>query len=100
MASSLKELLQQRDALEKAIADARKSEIAAALSKVRELVSEYGLTAQDIFSSRTGRSGKGKTTGKVAAKYRDPATGQTWTGRGKAPRWIEGKDRSQYLIKT
>lgn len=35
---------------------------------------------------------------KVAPKYRDPVTGQTWTGRGKPPAWIAGKDREQFLI--
>lgn len=99
MSQSLKDLLAQREALEKAILEARKSEISAAVAKVREIVAQYGLTAQDVFPSRTGKAGAGKGTGnKVAAKYRDPATGQTWTGRGKAPKWIEGKDRTQFLI--
>ena len=31
-------------------------------------------------------------------KYRNPATGETWTGRGKAPKWIDGQEREQYLI--
>ena len=35
---------------------------------------------------------------KVAPKYRDPATGKTWTGRGRAPTWLDGKDRAQFLI--
>lgn len=99
MTQSLKDLLQQREALEKAIAEARQNEIASAVTKVRELVAEYGLTAQDIFPGRAGKSAGAKSSGsKVAAKYRDPATGQTWTGRGKAPKWIEGKDRSQFVI--
>jgi len=99
MTQSLKDLLQQREALEKAIAEARQNEIASAVTKVRELVAEYGLTVQDIFPGRAGKSSGTKGTGsKVAAKYRDPATGQTWTGRGKAPKWIEGQDRSQFLI--
>ena len=38
MTASLKELLQQREALEKAISEARQSEISAAVTKVRELV--------------------------------------------------------------
>jgi len=97
MSQTYKELLQQREALEKAIAQARQNEIAAAVSKVRELVAEFGLIAQDIFPIRGGKSA-GKATAKVAPKYRDPATGQTWTGRGKAPKWIDGKDRTQYLI--
>ncbi len=99
MTQSLKDLLQQREALEKAIAEARQNEIASAVTKVRELVAEYGLTVQDIFPGRAGKSAGAKSSGsKVAAKYRDPATGQTWTGRGKAPKWIEGKDRSQFVI--
>ena len=99
MSQSLKDLLQQREALEKAIAEARKNEISAAVTKVREIVAQYGLTAQDVFPSRASKSAGLKSTGnKVAAKYRDPANGQTWTGRGKAPKWIEGKDRTPFLI--
>jgi DNA-binding protein H-NS len=99
MTQSLKDLLKQREALEKAIADARQNEIASAVTKVREIVAEYGLTAQDIFPGRAGKSAGAKASGnKVAAKYRDPATGQTWTGRGKAPKWIDGKDRAQFVI--
>jgi DNA-binding protein H-NS len=99
MSTSYKELLAQREALEQAIAKARQNEISAAVSKVRELVAEYGLTAQDVFPGRAAKSGAPKAAaGKVAAKYRDPATGQTWTGRGKAPKWIEGKDRTPFVI--
>jgi DNA-binding protein H-NS len=98
MSQTYKELLQQREALEQAIAAARKNEISNALAKVRELVAEYGLTAQDIFPSRGVKASSTKSVSKVAAKYRDPATGQTWTGRGKAPKWIEGLDRSPFVI--
>ena len=98
MSQSLKDLLQQREALEKAIAEARQNEISAAVTKVREIVAEYGLTAQDVFPGRAAKAAGTKAVSKVAAKYRDPATGQTWTGRGKAPKWIEGKDRAQFVI--
>jgi DNA-binding protein H-NS len=98
MSLSYKELLQKREALEQEIAQARQSEIASAVAKVRELVAEYGLTAQDIFPGRGGKTGAVKAVSKVAAKYRDAATGQTWTGRGKAPKWIEGKDRTPFVI--
>ncbi|MFP4829398.1 H-NS family nucleoid-associated regulatory protein [Paraburkholderia sp. BR10879] len=37
--------------------------------------------------------------GSSAAKYRDPKTGATWTGHGRAPAWIaNAKDRSKFLI--
>lgn len=98
MSQSYKELLQQREALELAIAQARQNEISTAVTKVRELVAEFGLTVQDIFPGRAAKGGQIKAVSKVAAKYCDPATGQTWTGRGKAPKWIEGRDRASFTI--
>ena len=100
--TSYKELLQQREALEQKINEARHRELSDAVSQVRALVAEYGLTAQDVFP--TGRSagksaGRSSTAGtKVAPKYRNPATGETWTGRGKAPRWIQNEDREKFAI--
>lgn len=39
--------------------------------------------------------------GPQAAKYRDPATGTTWSGRGRAPAWIaDAKDRTAFLIEA
>lgn len=94
--TSYKELLQQRETLEQQINEARRRELSNAISQARALVAEYGLTAQDIFPASRGRS---PTAGsKVSPKYRNPATGQTWTGRGKAPRWIQNENREQFTI--
>jgi DNA-binding protein H-NS len=99
MTTTYKELLKQRDALEQAIAKAREQELAEAMNQARQLIAEFGLTAQDLFPADRGNSKlKARSGAKVAAKYRDSATGQTWTGRGKAPKWIDGKDRTQFLI--
>jgi DNA-binding protein H-NS len=98
MSLSYKELLQQREALEREIAQARQNEISSAVAKVRELVAEYGLTVQDVFPGRGAKNSAAKPVSKVAAKYRDPATNQTWTGRGKAPKWIDGQDRAPFVI--
>jgi DNA-binding protein H-NS len=99
MTNSYQELLKQRDALELAIAAARAQELSDAIRKARELVAEFGLSVQDVFPAGRGASKVRKSAGaKVAPKYRDPATGQTWTGRGKAPKWIDGQDRAKYLI--
>ena len=95
--ASYKELLKQQEALALQIEEARRKEIADAVAQVRTLVADYGLTQQDVFPSGR-KSGKSSAGTKVAPKYRDPATGQTWTGRGKAPKWIEGRDRSPFLI--
>ena len=97
--SSYKELLAQKAALEAKIAQARQTEVAAALATVKQLVADFGLTAEDLFSTPGKKSSAGASKGsKVAAKYRNPETGDTWTGRGKAPRWLDGKDRDQFLI--
>ena len=97
--SNYKELIKQREALERQIAEARERETSQAVSQVRAIVAEFGLTVQDVFpAGRAAAKGTRKSSGKVAPKYRDPATGATWTGRGKAPRWIEGQDRSKFAI--
>lgn len=99
MSQSLKELIEQRAALDKAIVDARAIELGDAVVKVRELIAQYGLTVQDVFPQQaSGRTNAKKTGAKVAPKYRNPATDQTWTGRGKPPVWIAGQDRDQFLI--
>ena len=99
--TSYKELLMQREALEQQISEARHRELSDAVAQVQKLVSEYGLTAKDVFHSGkgAGKAGRSSTAGsKVAPKYRDSATGQTWTGRGKAPKWIQNEDRTKFAI--
>ena len=97
MQTSYKELMAQREALEQQIQAARKAELAEAVSKVRSIVEEYSLTAEDVFAPVRGRR-KNSSGQKVEAKYRNPATGDTWTGRGKAPKWIANEDRQKFLI--
>jgi DNA-binding protein H-NS len=51
------------------------------------------------------KSTKGRSLGKVAPKYRNPANSkETWTGRGKQPRWLaaetaKGRKPEEFLIK-
>jgi len=92
--ASYKDLLAQRAALEQQIAAAREAEIAAAVQEVRTLVQSYDLTHEDVFPPAKIL----RATSQVAPKYRDPATGNTWTGRGKPPIWIKDKDRTQFEI--
>lgn len=98
--ATYQELMQQKKALEAQIAEARQAEVGEAVSKIRQLCADYELTEKDIFSGQRA-TGEGKSSRKgqtVAPKYRDPSTGATWTGRGKAPRWIAGSDREKFLI--
>ena len=94
--NSYKELLAQREALEQQIAAARKAEVAGAVQKIKDLVEAFGLTQDDVFPA--AKQKQKRETGSVAPKYRDPATGQTWSGRGKPPNWIKDQDRSKFEI--
>ena len=93
--STYKELLAQREHLDKQIKEAIAHEKADGIAKAKVIIEQYGLSTSDLFSRKAGVKSGG---GKVAPKYRNPSTGETWTGRGKAPKWIDGKDRSNYLI--
>lgn len=98
--ATLKELLAQQEALNKQIEDARAAAVAGAVEQVRKLVAEHELTVNDVFPGNAkGTGGKKKATGTVAIKYRDPLSGSTWTGRGKAPRWLDGKNKDDFLVK-
>ncbi len=83
--SSLKELLAQRAALDEQINQTKDRERAEAVSKIKSLMSEYGLSLADL-SVRTPKVAK---VSKVAAKYRNQATGETWSGRGLQPKWLK-----------
>ena len=85
---TLNDLLAQKADLEKQIADAQREERGTAIAKVKALMTEYGLTLADL-STRTASATPRKATGKVAAKYRNPATGDTWSGRGLKPNWLK-----------
>lgn len=78
--------------LEERIAQARASEETSALKQVQELVQTFGFTVHQVFPLPQPMKKE------PLAKYYDPDTGQSWSGRGKPPKWIEGKERSQFEI--
>jgi DNA-binding protein H-NS len=71
-----------------------------AIQKVLRLMHQLDLTVADLPAAR-GRRGRGAGAGgtKGAAKYRDPESGKTWTGHGRAPEWIKNAgNRDDFLI--
>lgn len=88
--STLQELLAQKAELERKIQETQRNERQAAIDKVRALMAEFGLTAEDLGGKSTAAGSRKKTsdgTRKAAVKYRD-AAGNTWSGRGLQPRWL------------
>ncbi|MBV8628411.1 MAG: H-NS histone family protein [Paraburkholderia sp.] len=96
--SSYKELLAQREKLEKQIEEAKSREYAEVLNEIKQKMADYGITLSELGGSRGKAVKAGRPRAGVAPKYRDPDSGSTWSGRGKPPRWIAGKDREKFLI--
>jgi DNA-binding protein H-NS len=64
----------------------RKEKVGKLREKVHALIKAEGYTFEDVFG---GVRAKRRGTGSVAPKYRNPADPeQTWSGRGKRPRWF------------
>lgn len=95
--ASYKELVAQREKIEKQIEEARAREVAQVIAEVKQKIQEYELTAKDLgLAVVDGR--RRAVRAPLAAKYMNPATGETWSGRGRAPKWI-GKSKEKFLIK-
>ncbi|NCZ75817.1 MAG: H-NS histone family protein, partial [Betaproteobacteria bacterium] len=85
-----------------------------AVTKVKALMKQLKVEVNDLTetaqknkttekSAIHPKSAVNRTKTKVSPKYRNPETGETWTGRGKAPRWLatfiqEGVSRERFLI--
>ena len=48
-----------------------------------------GLSFWTDLGSRQAAAPRKATAGRVAPKYRNDATGETWSGRGLQPRWLQ-----------
>ncbi|MDR5762152.1 H-NS histone family protein [Caballeronia sp. LZ035] len=107
-------LRQLQDRAESIIADRAQ----AVLDDIRAMMERHGLTTNDIERHRRKAKRAAKPNvalpapvkrheavnraakkGKLPAKYRNPETGETWSGWARPPAWIANvKDRSGYLI--
>ena len=76
---------------------------AALLAKWQAEAAENNLSLDAILAGQQPTQGQGRKArrgneDKVAAKFRDPETGKTWSGRGREPTWIKGKNREEFKI--
>ena len=80
------EIRQKIQELEQQAEQARKEELSEAIAKIRQIMSDNGITIADLDGRRSGRKG-----------------GNTWAGVGRAPNWITeaeaaGKSREEFRI--
>jgi len=90
--------------LQKKANNARRKEINQNIRRVKKIIKIYNLSAKDLGLNKPEIKEKGfvinslnsnlneikKTDGRwsVKAKYKDPITGVTWSGRGIKPKWF------------
>jgi DNA-binding protein H-NS len=85
---SLKELQDLEVRVKKAITTAKDRERAEVKHKIAALAEHAGFSVNELFGGGKG----GAKGGKVAVKYMNPDNkSETWTGRGRQPRWLVAK---------
>jgi len=95
--------------LREKLAEQKNNERTQAIASARELIKTFQLSATELGLSRKKSPVRkdrpiGDKRMSVAPKYQDPASGKTWTGRGKTPAWLAaqlaaGHSKQEYLIK-
>jgi DNA-binding protein H-NS len=99
MTKTYAQIVKQIEVLKADAEKARSKEVKGVIGRIREAITAYNLTAEDLgFSTRAkpgpkpagaakkvARKAGGKTT--RAIKYRNEA-GEGWVGRGKRPQWL------------
>ena len=103
--TSLASIKKQIAALEAEAARITKAETGAAIAKIKELMSSFGLTAEHLGLAPVrgkraiAKKSIPKRAGAGTVKYADPKTGKTWSGFGRAPTWIaSAKSRDAFLV--
>jgi len=100
---SYAELSELRDQVDAAMIVAQANERKELRAEMEALAAKAGLTIADVLGGKRGGS-KAKGT-KVAVKYRNTKDmTETWTGRGRQPRWLvaalkRGQKIESFLVK-
>ena len=119
-----KNLLSEIQRLQGLAAQRRRKEVGAVIADIRQKMADYGITLDELQKPARARAAGGGGSGakpgrpggkkaakakksakrKVAAKYKDPQSGATWSGRGLTPKWLAEKEkagakREEFLIK-
>ena len=95
---SVEELKRKQQEIARQIEERQREEKAAVIQQILDVAKTYHVTIDELIEAFGGFKPKRKGV-KAQIKYRDPATGVTWSGRGKEPTWMRGQDRNKFLIK-
>ena len=94
---SVEELTAERERLDNEIKSKTDAQKTSVINQIKTVVETYAITTEELVEALGGLKSRRKGV-KAKQKYADPASGATWSGRGKEPAWIKGKDRKKFLI--
>ncbi|KVD49855.1 H-NS histone [Burkholderia sp. ABCPW 11] len=99
--ATYRQLSAQLERLQQKIDKEREKAVADAIAEIRAKIDEYDITPEELGflpakSAAAAIAAKPKRP--LPPKYLNPKTGETWSGRGRAPAWL-GKNRGRFLIK-
>ena len=92
----LVQLLTEFDELRMRQETARKQKRMEIVAEIRRIMVELRISPRELGIGN--RPGSGPARPAPLPKYRDPVTGETWSGRGREPAWIVGRDRELFRI--
>ncbi|AXF25053.1 H-NS histone [Burkholderia pyrrocinia] len=96
--ATYRQLSVQLERLQQKIDKEREKAIADAIADIRAKIDEYDITPEELGFRPPGAAAAVKPKRTLPPKYLNPKTGETWSGRGRAPAWL-GKNRGRFLIK-
>ncbi len=108
---TLEQLLAQQEDIARQIQLLKDKARNESLEKIKDIMVSAGLTPKDLMavfgsqpfggkrrsaapsasSENLGNKAPTKGSGKVAMRYKDPSTGEGWSGRGLQPRWLKAR---------
>ncbi|AYQ90606.1 MULTISPECIES: H-NS histone family protein [Burkholderia] len=97
MSNNLNVLEEQLRELDRQIAEAKTEGKRGLLSTLKDQVEQYGITEDELLRAAGFRE-PAKVRRAAPAKYYDPSSGNSWSGRGPRPKWLQGKELDDYLI--
>ena len=100
---NLSELKGLQHDIEREIKNRQQDEVKKAREQILSIAQSVGLPIEQLIANATKKS-KAEKGSTVRAQYRNPADSeQTWTGRGRQPRWVvdalaKGKKLDEFRI--
>lgn len=94
---TVEELQRHQEEIDQKIREKQEAQKQAVIQQIVDVVNTFHIPVDELVDALGGLHIKRKGT-KAIQKYQDPETGATWSGRGKEPNWIRGKDREQFLV--